>query len=124
MPQRQLLGHQTAQRMADNMGSRRCDGLEPPCDVVGHIGRRVGVAEPVAPADVPGVKSEGPIPRSEVALGQAKGTMIAPQAAQEHQRFPVAARLLVMKRMSVHKNTGHVPRSHSHPRTVIVLRPS
>src|SRR5271157_5154929 len=118
MPQRQLLGHQTAQRMADNMGSRRCDGLEPPRDVVGHLGRRVRAAEPVAPAHVPGVKSESPIPRSEVALGQAKGTMIAPQAAQERQRFSVLARLLVVERMGVHKNTGHVPSTHSHPQTV------
>src|SRR5208337_2709778 len=108
--------------MADNMGSRRCDGLEPPRDVASHIGRRVRVAEPVAPADVPGVKSERPIPRSEVPLGQAKGTMIAPQTAQEHQRLAVLARLLVMERMRVHKNTGHFPRTHSHHQTATAPR--
>src|SRR5271166_1881752 len=119
MPQRQFLRHETAQRVTDNMGRLRIDCFEPIRDVVGHFGRGVRVSEPVAAADVAGVKSKCPKPLSEVALGQPEDTMVATQAAQKHKWLPLLTRLRVMERMTVHKNTWHVARTRSSPRTLL-----
>ena len=117
VPQRQLLRHQTAQRLPDHVRRRRRDRVEPAGHIVGHVGRRVRAVGPVAPPGVPRVEAQRPEPRGEMPLRPDERPVIPAQPAQEHEGLPLGPHFFVVEFAAPNDDPGHDRRSIARKRT-------